>query len=456
MRGELADPSRDVGRGRGERCGSRPARSAGRASGRPRGSRPGRRCRARSAPRRRGRPAARGPTTRSTPSWSLTASILPSSSPKSACPAPSCAAYSPGLEPDVGGGARQPLAVLGAETGEDRDRSDLLGGDHAAEPISPRARDHRHSRYLRRGHRRPRPRLRPRSRSGRDRLERRAGAPELDRARPARRAARLPAPLGRRAPQHAGDRELGAGGADRAPRERDDDAPRRLRRRDAPEPPAARDRRAVRDARGAPPRAGSTSGSAGRPGTDRITAWALRRGLDESADDLPTQLAELRAFFAGTYPRITAVPGAGQRARDLAARLERLQRPARRRARAALLVRAPLHAAQHAAGARDLPPELQALGDARRAVRDDRRRRRVRRERRARPLAARLREALVPAPAHRPAEHASRRPRRRRPSSTRPTSSSSSRAGRRRTSSARPRPCATGCSSCSERRRPTS
>src|SRR5262249_5485567 len=25
------------------------------------------------------------------------------------------------------------------------------------------------------------------------------------------------------------------------------------------------------------------------PGTDRITAWALRRGLDESAEDLPTQ-----------------------------------------------------------------------------------------------------------------------------------------------------------------------
>src|SRR4051794_8156107 len=47
------------------------------------------------------------------------------------------------------------------------------------------------------------------------------------------------------------------------------------------------------------------------PGTDRITAYALRRSLDESADDLPTQLAELRAFFAGTYPRITAVPGAG-------------------------------------------------------------------------------------------------------------------------------------------------
>jgi luciferase family oxidoreductase group 1 len=47
------------------------------------------------------------------------------------------------------------------------------------------------------------------------------------------------------------------------------------------------------------------------PGTDQITAYALRRSFDPSADDLPTQLAELRAFFAGTYPRITAVPGRG-------------------------------------------------------------------------------------------------------------------------------------------------
>jgi luciferase family oxidoreductase group 1 len=47
------------------------------------------------------------------------------------------------------------------------------------------------------------------------------------------------------------------------------------------------------------------------PGTDQVTAYALRRSLDPSADDLPRQLAELRAFFAGTYPRITAVPGAG-------------------------------------------------------------------------------------------------------------------------------------------------
>jgi luciferase family oxidoreductase group 1 len=36
------------------------------------------------------------------------------------------------------------------------------------------------------------------------------------------------------------------------------------------------------------------------PGTDKVTAYALRRHLDPSAEDLPTQLAELRAFFAGT------------------------------------------------------------------------------------------------------------------------------------------------------------
>jgi luciferase family oxidoreductase group 1 len=47
------------------------------------------------------------------------------------------------------------------------------------------------------------------------------------------------------------------------------------------------------------------------PGTDQVTAYALRRSLDPSADDLPKQLAELRAFFSGTYPHITAVPGAG-------------------------------------------------------------------------------------------------------------------------------------------------
>ena len=47
------------------------------------------------------------------------------------------------------------------------------------------------------------------------------------------------------------------------------------------------------------------------PGTDQVTAYALRRSFDPAADDLPTQLQELLAFFSGAIPRITAVPGAG-------------------------------------------------------------------------------------------------------------------------------------------------
>ena len=47
------------------------------------------------------------------------------------------------------------------------------------------------------------------------------------------------------------------------------------------------------------------------PGTDQITAHALRRSFDPAADDLPVQLRELLAFFSGAVPRITAVPGAG-------------------------------------------------------------------------------------------------------------------------------------------------
>ena len=47
------------------------------------------------------------------------------------------------------------------------------------------------------------------------------------------------------------------------------------------------------------------------PGTDPVTARALRRSIDPASDDLPLLLAELRAFFSGTFPHITAVPGAG-------------------------------------------------------------------------------------------------------------------------------------------------
>ncbi|HYW86568.1 MAG TPA: LLM class flavin-dependent oxidoreductase [Chloroflexota bacterium] len=53
------------------------------------------------------------------------------------------------------------------------------------------------------------------------------------------------------------------------------------------------------------------------PGTDQLTAAALRRSADLSADDFPQDLGELMAFFDGTFPdehpygRITAVPARG-------------------------------------------------------------------------------------------------------------------------------------------------
>jgi len=54
------------------------------------------------------------------------------------------------------------------------------------------------------------------------------------------------------------------------------------------------------------------------PGTDQVTALALRRSSEAlNADDFPQQLGELRAFFTGGFPdthpfrAITAVPGYG-------------------------------------------------------------------------------------------------------------------------------------------------
>ena len=90
------------------------------------------------------------------------------------------------------------------------------------------------------------------------------------------RRAGLPPLLGRRAPQHAARRQHGAGRADRPPRRVDDAHPRRLRRRDVAEPPAARGGRAVRHAGGAASGPHRPRHRAG-PGTDPATAAALRR-----------------------------------------------------------------------------------------------------------------------------------------------------------------------------------
>jgi luciferase family oxidoreductase group 1 len=50
------------------------------------------------------------------------------------------------------------------------------------------------------------------------------------------------------------------------------------------------------------------------PGTDPITAAALRRNpAAQAAEEFPEQLRDLFAYFAGTHPRITAVPGRGYR-----------------------------------------------------------------------------------------------------------------------------------------------
>ena len=49
------------------------------------------------------------------------------------------------------------------------------------------------------------------------------------------------------------------------------------------------------------------------PGTDPVTAAALRRTPYPAADDFPEQLRDLFLFFDGAHPQITAVPGRGYR-----------------------------------------------------------------------------------------------------------------------------------------------
>src|SRR4051794_20006051 len=47
------------------------------------------------------------------------------------------------------------------------------------------------------------------------------------------------------------------------------------------------------------------------PGTDRYTAWALRRSLESEGDDFPNLLVELLAYFRGRVEHISATPGEG-------------------------------------------------------------------------------------------------------------------------------------------------
>ena len=121
------------------------------------------------------------------------------------------------------------------------------------------------------------------------------------------------------------------------------------------------------------------------------------RGLPaRSWPDLIGLLQPATTPAARSSPR----PGRGDRPGDLAARLQRVQRPAGRPARAAVLVRAPLQrAATPLPGAGALPAELPAVALAGRAVRDGRGERDLRRHRRAGRVAGRAGRAVVPAAA---------------------------------------------------------
>lgn len=49
------------------------------------------------------------------------------------------------------------------------------------------------------------------------------------------------------------------------------------------------------------------------PGTDQVTAAALRRGPLQAEEGFPKQLGELLSYFDGSHPQITAVPAQGHR-----------------------------------------------------------------------------------------------------------------------------------------------
>ncbi len=95
--------------------------------------------------------------------------------------------------------------------------------------------------------------LHPRPRPHRRRQRRHAGAATQPGSGAARRNLGLSALLGRRTPQHGRRREFGHRCAGGPHRRRHEDHPRRLGRRDAAQPCATRDRRAVRHARDALP-----------------------------------------------------------------------------------------------------------------------------------------------------------------------------------------------------------
>ena len=192
------------------------------------------------------------------------------------------------------------------------------------------------------------------------RFDRSRRPPQQPRPGAPHRGTRLPALLGGRAPQHARHRQLGPGGAHRAPGPGHLDHPGGLRRGDAAQPRPAGGGRAVRHARSAAPRShrpGHRPGAGHRP-ADRPrpaatvghtpTRCARCRGLPPAARRGP-------GLLRGLLPRRTPLPAhhrhprPGVPARRVVAGFERLQRPAGRDAGDAVLLRPPLQRRQHAA-----------------------------------------------------------------------------------------------------------
>ena len=140
------------------------------------------------------------------------------------------------------------------------------------------------------------------------------------------------------------------------------------------------------------------------PGTDQVTAAALRRSPDGlSADEFPEQLIDLFGFFTGQWPeghpfaQITAVPGRGYRPAVWLLGSSGYSAQVAGPARPAVRLRAPLQRRPTRSrrwpctATRFRPSEVLEP-----AVRHGRGRGGLRRDRRTGPLAGRVRGAVVP------------------------------------------------------------
>ena len=121
------------------------------------------------------------------------------------------------------------------------------------------------------------------------------------------------------------------------------------------------------------------------PGTDQVTALALRRSVEAlSADDFPEQLGSLLGFFAGVFPeghpyrRVRAIPAEGNQPAIWLLGSSGYSAQVAGLTRFALRFRPPLQLRQHRAGPGPLPQRLPAIRRAQGAVLPGRRRRGMR------------------------------------------------------------------------------